>query len=57
MAPAGQAARGIGNKTGEVPLRVSFTAFDADNKVAEFGSDRNGRFEVSLLLRSGSTLA
>lgn len=32
----------------EVPLRASFIAFDADNKVAEFESDRDGRFEVSL---------
>ena len=32
----------------EAPLRASFAVFEADNKVAEFESDRNGHFEVSL---------
>ena len=32
----------------EAPLRASFAVYEADNKVAEFESDRNGRFEVSL---------
>ena len=32
----------------EAPLRASFAVFDADNKVAEFESDRAGHFEVSL---------
>ena len=32
----------------EAPLRASFAVYDADNKVAEFESDRSGRFEVAL---------
>ncbi|MGI9234149.1 MAG: hypothetical protein ACR2RD_11005 [Woeseiaceae bacterium] len=32
----------------EAPLSASFAVFDADNKVADFKSDRSGRFEVAL---------
>lgn len=37
----------VGQKN-EAPLRASFAVYDGDNKVAEFESDRSGRFKVSL---------
>jgi hypothetical protein len=35
-------------QTDEAPLRAYFAIYEAGTKVAEFESDRNGRFEVSL---------